>query len=689
MAKKFHRAPLFHMDESGGILHKIGEEAFLQGNELPKNATLPIMAGGLCPVLTSTSSSSLGLTIGRVLMSLKFATRFAFSVTLATALFYTAMPADAQMQLRGRVSTAMRQANQQFQVGNLEKAESIYMQAVRRNPRSAQYRSALSLVQAELYKLNVAEDNAKQALKLDPKNPYAHIALGMVYRNRTASSDMEYRLQRDTLLEQAANEFQTALRYDPHNADAQNRLGETYRMQGKLGEAQDAFEAALDLDPRYSDAHANLGTVLKAKGQSQAAIDHYKQAIKLNSKNYKAHYYLGEALTDLGQYHAALESFNTALSQKRDSAMVHTKMGEALEKQGNEAAAIAHYRQAIQSKPEYFPAYQHLANVFDYRGDEELAISELKSGLNANPNALPLKNQVGWLSLKADKPDQAVLFYREVLKSDPTNAEALDGIAQAYTVVAQRLAAQGTFQGADAYVDAQEAIEEALRAQPNNISLHLAMLRIEKLAGKPTEAREHLEKIVATTPQTDIEKLAVGEALFTLGRYQESDKLFSDLLQSYHGNVRSTLTLADTALVNGDLDMARKAYQKIQAQDPKNRKASWGLQRVSMLEEGANKNYRLADSLNNWMSKKQRRSAKDFYREAVSQYPRMPEARLALAKIYSGEKNYGEAIFEYQAYLELSPELEARERERIEHRIDQLQKSLENSQKTANAQSKG
>lgn len=588
-------------------------------------------------------------------------------------------PAQAQFQVRGYVTESaapIRQAHQLFQIGKWEEAEKAYMSYLKSNPRDGRARAGLAIVQAELLKLGAAEKNATIALQQNSRNAYAHVAMGIVYRNQTTSSDMTYRGKTQELLQRAAEEFKTAIETDPNNPEAHNRLGEIYRMQGRLDQAKTEFERSTQLDPRYSEAVANEGTIYRAQGQNAEAKGKYRKAIALNSKNHLAHYYLGEALVNEGQYHEGIQSLNTALYQNRNSAPVHTKMAEAFAKQGNEAAAIAHYRSAIQIKPEYIPAYRQMANLFDNRGDGEFAVAELKSALNANPGFTEFKVDIGRLSLSVDKPDQAIQYFKDALKDEPDNPEALRGLSQAYFVKATTSASDGTAGGNDDYVDAERSIQNALKFNPNDISLHLALLRIAKLSGRPDLAQSELRRIVNTTPVTVNDKIAKTEALFALGRFQESDQLTRELMSEFRGNVKSELLMADAMKVNGNLDMAIEIYKDISATDPDNRKAERGLQRVKITQQDARKKLTLAQSLDNW---KQRKSAKDFYLETIAMYPRQPEARLAMGKIYSSEKDYDKAIFEYESYLDLVPNLDPKERENIQRKVAALKETKSRS----------
>ncbi|MBY0402283.1 MAG: tetratricopeptide repeat protein [Cyanobacteria bacterium] len=587
----------------------------------------------------------------------------------------TLQPANAQFQVKAYVTQSaapVRSAFQLFQIGKWEDAEKSYMSYLKAYPNDSKARAGLAIVQAELLKLGAAEKNALESMRQNPNNSYSHVALGIVYRNQTTSSDMTYRGRTQELLSKAADEFKTAASMDPNNPEAHNRLGEIYRMQGNLESADSEFQRAVTIDPNYSEAVANEGTIFRARGDMGRAKERYRRAIALNSKNNLAHYYLGEALVAEGQYHDGIQSLNTALYQNRNSAPVHSKMAEAFAKQGNEAAAIAHYREAIQIKPEYIPAYRQLATLFDNRGDGEFAIAELKSALNANPNFSDFKLDVARLSLSVDKVDQAISYYKEVIRDDPGNADALRGLSQAYFVKASSSANDGTIGGSDDYVDAERTIQNALRANPDDISLHLALLRIAKLSGRPEMAQDELKQIVNSPAPTLNDQIAKAEAFFALGRYPESDQMTRQLLNSNMGNIKNKLVLGDAMKANGNLDMAIEIYKNVAAQDPDNRKAERGIQRVKITQQEATKKLTLAQSLDNY---KQRKSAKDFYLESISMYPRQPEARLAMGKIYSNEKDYEKAIFEYESYLNLVPNLDSRERERIQDKIEALKEA--------------
>lgn len=561
-------------------------------------------------------------------------------------------------------------ANTLMQTGKYAQADTAYTAALKKNPNNQAVRAALSVAQAELFKLDAAEKNANLILSKNPNNPAAHLALGVVARNRTASHDMHYKLQRDELLAKSAAELERAVALDSNFVEGYNQLGVTYRLQGRYDEAQKSFDKALELDPNFAEAMVNTGVMKAERGDLAGAKATYQQAIKLNSKNFMAHYRLGEAYVAEGNYHEGLTHMNNALYLDKGNATIMSKMAEAYNAQGNSGASVAFYRKAIQANPAYMPAYVGLSNIFDGRGDGEAAMTELRSALNMNPNNNGVRNQLGRLALAVDKPDQAMQYYRESMRINPNDAEAIQGLSQALTVVAQRSAVttQALGQSSD-ITQAEEAINEALQINPNDMRLHLAALRIAQLSGKPSASQEELERIVNQPTSNDTSEMIKGEAYLSLGRYAEADQVFNGLISRAGNDSTKVLLIGDTLKANGDLDKAQDAYELVLSREPNNLKAQRGIQRIETAREDSHRDLRLAKSLNNFL---QKTSSVDFYEDALSKNPRQADARLALAKLYERQNEYAKAATSYQFYLGLVPNLEPKKRERYEKKITKL-----------------
>jgi Flp pilus assembly protein TadD len=93
----------------------------------------------------------------------------------------------------------------------------------------------------------------------------------------------------------AMADFQEAVSIGPHDANAQNNLGEALLVQGGIDEASPHILEALRGEPRSSGAHVNWATILNKRGRHDEAVAEYRAALQLQPDNAQAHCGLGVA----------------------------------------------------------------------------------------------------------------------------------------------------------------------------------------------------------------------------------------------------------------------------------------------------------------------------------------------------------------------------------------------------------
>ena len=128
----------------------------------------------------------------------------------------------------------------------LLKAEDLFEQALKLDPKFAAAFAGLSIVESWLYhysdstqsRREKARRNADEALRLQPDLPEGHLALGFCYYY----GDRDY--------ERALGEFEIAKRDLPNEAQAYLAIGAIQRRQGKWAESTASLEKAAALDPK-------------------------------------------------------------------------------------------------------------------------------------------------------------------------------------------------------------------------------------------------------------------------------------------------------------------------------------------------------------------------------------------------------------------------------------------------------
>src|SRR5262245_37698577 len=138
-------------------------------------------------------------------------------------------------------------ANRPDQFRNeLLKAEELFEQAIKLDPKFAAAFAGLSIVESLMYhnsdptpgRREKARRNADEALRLQPDLPEGHLALGLCYYY----GDRDY--------QRALAELEIAKRDLPNEAQAYLAIGAIQRRQGKWSESTTSLEKAAMLDPK-------------------------------------------------------------------------------------------------------------------------------------------------------------------------------------------------------------------------------------------------------------------------------------------------------------------------------------------------------------------------------------------------------------------------------------------------------
>jgi predicted Zn-dependent protease len=135
--------------------------------------------------------------------------------------------------------------------------------------------------------LQIATDDARKALELQPTIPLAHQALGEIALAQGAN-------------EQAEAEFQSERLSNPLYPGVYDRLGDTYLRLGKLDEAQKSLNRAILLDPYSTGPLILLGKVLLKRGDSNMAVSFLRKAEGMDPGSYQIHTLLGQAYRSMG-----------------------------------------------------------------------------------------------------------------------------------------------------------------------------------------------------------------------------------------------------------------------------------------------------------------------------------------------------------------------------------------------------
>ena len=177
------------------------------------------------------------------------------------------------------------------------------------------------------------------ALSCNPRNPTAHLSLGVAAENQGC-------------LAEAVEHYRKAIELDHEYAQPHNDLAGILLKDGRLDEALAEYKEALRIDPEYANAHTNYGVALLRQDRVAEAIDHFRRALAIDPHLSLAYYNLGTVLTRQGKLGEAVVEFRKALDIQPGYALAHYKLGFVLYHRGDIQEAVAQWSTAIRLQPD-------------------------------------------------------------------------------------------------------------------------------------------------------------------------------------------------------------------------------------------------------------------------------------------------------------------------------------------------
>ena len=349
------------------------------------------------------------------------------------------------------MSSAFRSALRLHQSGQTAKAQALYREILRHDPKhfDACHLLGTTLVQQGAVHEGIAL--ISQALAIRPGHADAHFNLATAWQSlgdskaalacldralALAPGDAQYHLEKGTILE-VAGQLEAALTcYDgalslaPHDPGAQIRRSSVLIKLGRLEEAGRSCDAALRASLREPGLLVALGNCLMRLRRMDDAVSTYERAIAIAPASAEAHLEKGRALFERGQYREAGACFNKAIGLKPGFARPYYFRALLLERLQRFEDALASIGKAAELRPGH-------ANTHNVRGDILRNLGRLAEARMSYDEALRLKPDhaaahYGLARIASDtgRFSEALENYEKLRRLDPDAILALCGIAE-------------------------------------------------------------------------------------------------------------------------------------------------------------------------------------------------------------------------------------------------------------------
>jgi tetratricopeptide (TPR) repeat protein len=439
----------------------------------------------------------------------------------------------------------------------------------------AAYRRALDL-QPDLVAATV---NLGKALAEKGLFQQAKEVLGSVTKQSLADAEAHYNLgvilMREGSVTQAITEFERAVAINPRHAPSLNNLGVAWDQAGNDKKALEHFRKAAAADATYAEAWFNQGMTLMKLNQVPQATRAFEQALKLEPGNAGPYVQLGQLYLKQGRREYAVEAFKKGIAalDEEDQAtrgFLQLRKYNALKKTtdayrglalaylslGKLEDAVASLRTAVEKLPKDPSARQALGDAYLAQGKYDEAVEQLQERLSLEPTSAA-RLDLARAYVKKRVARQAEPLFREVLRAEPDNRDALMGLVDLSMSMG-------------GYAEAQRLLDGALARDPNDLQALSRRGILASRLGRPNEALEPLERVAQLAPQMFDARAEYAFLLFR-GDPANADRCLATMADILTSEPRHVLSLHYRGMclyAKGNKARALESFKQAVAIDP-------------------------------------------------------------------------------------------------------------------------
>ncbi len=337
---------------------------------------------------------------------------------------------ESDADLEGRFEQAIFEGNTSRNLRNYLKAEEAYSRATSLNPQDSRAIYGLGNIYSDQQRWEEAEKAYRQAIKIDPDNPAAHIAISFVLTQPVVGSNLGERY------EEAEKMARRAIALDSKNAIAYDQLGVALELRGLIGsETENAYRKAIELAPEFALAYAHLGRLLRRHGLTSRSSAAYRKAIQL-SNDVPTMILVADVMQSQQRYLDSEQLLRSALRQDPKNPTGLYLLGRALTTRKNFKEAEEVLKKSVEVSPKSFVSYALLGSMY-YRSGElvkaEAALTQALSVISNNEKKRLAQEfeEIGDRHLKSNNYADALRVYQRAKDLDMTKNSLNIKIAQA------------------------------------------------------------------------------------------------------------------------------------------------------------------------------------------------------------------------------------------------------------------
>ncbi|WFP50709.1 tetratricopeptide repeat protein [Methylomonas sp. EFPC3] len=471
-----------------------------------------------------------------------------------------------------------------------DQANTIVQQLLKDNQSNA---DVLSLAAALAYKANQTAESLNlidKGLSIDGKN----IALRLFRVKINAANNA---------VDKVIEDYKQLVELYPENNNFKLSLASIYSMTNKLDSAESLLRDVVEKEGYKPDSEITLLEFFNARSKDRVPTEyeamvnrHQQQAASIVelSKWMMANGFTSNAETGLKKVVASEGSSELGLTAQ--VLIADIAVGA---KKYDSAAQIVD--KVLSSNSDFVQAKLLKARLFLINSNPDEAVALLnklvwdKSNLDEVYSLLGQAHQVKKDRKTADR------YFKQALEVNPVNMVAFTNSFGAYLQTGQRDAAR-------------QIVEKALKLKPNQINFLIGEAELDILEKRWDQAQDVVHKIALFSKEKAVPIYLQANVLQGRGKYADAVALYEKILQEFPGHLNSMINLVRSYDALGQKEKALAYLEKHHERHPADEVI------VGVLSDV-------------YLTSKDYSKAKKLLAVQVEQFPKVPSAYLALAKV--------------------------------------------------------
>ena len=167
-------------------------------------------------------------------------------------------------------------------------------------------------------------------------------------------------IQRNRVWQSNFSLWSNTIQVSPDSLVARGGLGMAYLEKGMLDEAARQFEEAIKRYPKHHKSYYNLGVVYHRRGDLKKALEYFNRSIELNPDSVRAHYNLATIYLQQQRWELAIRHYVKVNELDPEIATAHFNLGMAYANQGNLKSAVSEWEKVLELDPRHTMARNNI-----------------------------------------------------------------------------------------------------------------------------------------------------------------------------------------------------------------------------------------------------------------------------------------------------------------------------------------